>query len=113
MQLAPNMKQQQQIPHWATAALNESIVCCPGDQAKAVRRRKEEEVAAAQMEVALGRGEGASWGFGEDAVVDEDEEGVADVDWRTFSETRGLTDKQVRGCPPHLATTKHVAFELM
>ncbi len=52
-------------------------------------------MAAAQMEVALGRGEGASWGFGEDAIVDEDEEGVADVDWRTFSETRGLTDKQV------------------
>ena len=67
----------------------------PGPQAKAVRRQKEEEVAAAQMEVALGRGEGASWGFGEDAIVNEDEEGVADVDWRTFSETRGLTDKQV------------------
>jgi hypothetical protein len=66
-----------------------------GEQAKAVRRRKEEEVAAAQMEVALGRGEGASWGFGEDAIVDEDEQGVADIDWRTFSETRGLTDKQV------------------
>ena len=75
--------------------INSQRCVMPGPQAKAVRRRKEEEVAAAQMEVALGRGEGASWGFGEDAIVDEDEEGVADVDWRTFSETRGLTDKQV------------------
>lgn len=63
-------------------------------QVKEARRRKEDEVAAAQMEVALGRGDGASWGFGEDAVV-EDDDGIGAVDWRAFSETRGLTDKQV------------------
>lgn len=68
-------------------------------------------MAAAQMEVALGRGEGASWGFGEDAIVDEDEEGVADVDWRTFSETRGLTDKQVMS--DHLAAVQHATLERM
>lgn len=47
------------------------------------------------MEVALGRGDGASWGFSEDAIVEEDDDGVGTVDWRAFSDTRGLTDKQV------------------
>lgn len=45
------------------------------------------------MEVALGRDGGASWGFGEDAITED--EGGPFVDWRTFGETRGLTDKQV------------------
>ena len=57
------------------------------------RRTKEAEVGAAQMEAALATGGGVSWGFREDAI--EEGDGVVPfVDWRTYSETKGLTDKQ-------------------
>ncbi|KAK9833306.1 hypothetical protein WJX81_005069 [Elliptochloris bilobata] len=62
-------------------------------EAKEARREREAQVAKAQMDSALARG--VSWGFGEDAVVEpEDVDAASKVDWRAYSDTHGLTDKQ-------------------
>lgn len=42
------------------------------------------------------RAGGASWGFGEDAVEDEDDlnSGGEGVDWRVYAQSHSLSDKQ-------------------
>eukprot|EP00887_Chlorella_sp_A99_P004998 scaffold4.g4998.t1 len=65
----------------------------PPGRPTAARKLREEAKAKAQMEAALGRSDGASWGFGEDAEMEEDEAGEV-VDWRAYAATRGLTEKQ-------------------
>lgn len=46
----------------------------PLPQAKEARKVREQQISKAQMDAA--RSGGVSWGFGEDAVADEDEDGV-------------------------------------
>ncbi|PRW44332.1 Kanadaptin isoform B [Chlorella sorokiniana] len=59
-------------------------------KAMAARRERDEQVSKAQMEAALGGG--ASWGFGEDAI--NDDEDLDEVDWRAYAATKGLSEKQ-------------------
>lgn len=59
------------------------------------RRARDAAVSAEQMGAALAAGGGGvTWGFGEDAEEEDPEASAAFVDWRTYSETKGLTDKQ-------------------
>ena len=64
-------------------------------QAKEERQEHEAQVGKAQMAAALAGG--ASWGFGEDAPPDDAALVGQPVDWREYEETKGLTEKQVRG----------------
>ncbi|CAL8465521.1 g5057 [Coccomyxa elongata] len=62
-------------------------------EAKEARKIREQQIAKAQMDAA--RSGGVSWGFGEDAVVDEEGEGGdAVVDWRIYMQSHSLTEKQ-------------------
>lgn len=56
------------------------------------------------MEAALAGG-GVSWGFGEDA--EEDLPDGPPVDWRTYSDRHGLSDKQARAPPPPPPPSPH------
>ncbi|KAK9805589.1 hypothetical protein WJX72_006586 [[Myrmecia] bisecta] len=63
-------------------------------EAKEARQEREAQIAKAQMEAALHRG--VRWGMGEDA---EEEPGALDapqVDWRAYSSTHGLSEKQTK-----------------
>jgi pSer/pThr/pTyr-binding forkhead associated (FHA) protein len=66
---------------------------------EALKRRKEKDAAAAKTAMAKaiaagGGGDGGvSWGFGEDAQGDSDNE-KDEIDWREHASNKGLTDKQ-------------------
>lgn len=61
-------------------------------EAKEKRQAKEAQLAKAQKDAAL-RG-GVSWGMAEEAAMEEDLDNVTEVDWRLYSQTHTLTDKQ-------------------
>lgn len=63
-------------------------------QAKEDRQEHEAQIGKAQMAAALQGG--ASWGFGEDAPLEDPTLVRQPVDWREYAETKGLTEKQVR-----------------
>ena len=70
----------------------------------ALQRRKEKDAAAAEAAMARAiagggidssGGGGVSWGFGEDAMDDEDQiKNLDEIDWRAYSANRGLSEKQ-------------------
>jgi pSer/pThr/pTyr-binding forkhead associated (FHA) protein len=67
-----------------------------------LKRMKEKDAAAAKLAMAkaiAAGGGGVSWGFGEDAREDSDEENDGrgskdEIDWREHAANKGLTDKQ-------------------
>ncbi|KAL0018195.1 hypothetical protein WJX79_010675 [Trebouxia sp. C0005] len=61
-------------------------------EAKEKRQAKEAQLAKAQMDAA--RRGGVSWGMAEEAALEEDLDSVTEVDWRLYSQTHTLTDKQ-------------------
>lgn len=61
-------------------------------EAKEKRQAKEAQVSKAQMDAA--RRGGVSWGMADDAALEEDLDNVTEVDWRLYSQTHTLTDKQ-------------------
>ncbi|DBB07161.1 TPA: hypothetical protein ACH3X1_011731 [Trebouxia sp. C0004] len=64
-----------------------------GLEAKEKRQAKEAQLAKAQMDAA--RRGGVSWGMAEEAALEEEDlDSVTEVDWRLYSQTHTLTDKQ-------------------
>ncbi len=64
-------------------------------QAKERRKEREAQISKAQMDIAISGG--VSWGMGGDAaddMDDDDEPAGGTVDWRMYSQTHTLTDKQ-------------------
>ena len=64
-------------------------------QAKESRKEREAQIAKAQMAQAISGG--VSWGMAGDAADDMDEDELppgGPVDWRAYSQTNTLTDKQ-------------------